>query len=75
MDVSSVGTANSVQYLQRAQAGLQGPLNAIKQEEQAAQVLAQSLAQGGGQPAQQAAAAADNAVKSGTLGQVLDISV
>lgn len=76
MDVSSVGTANSVLYLQRAQAGLQGPLNAIKQEEQAAQVIAQTLVQGGAQPAQQQAAAAiDNAAKSGGLGQVVDISV
>ncbi len=37
MDVSSVGVANSAQYLQRAQTGLQGPLTAVKQEEQVAQ--------------------------------------
>lgn len=74
MDASSVGAANSALYLQRAQAGLQAPLSAIKQEEQAAQAIAQMLTQGG-QTAQQATAVADSAVKSGAVGQVLDISV
>jgi len=74
MDASSVGAGNSALYLQRAQAGLQAPLTAIKQEEMAAQAIAQVLTQGG-QTAQQATAVADAAAKSGALGQVLDISV
>lgn len=74
MDVSSVGSANAVLSAQRAQAGLQAPLDAIKQQELAAQAIVQSLA-AGGQPAQQAQAIADNAAKSGGLGQVVDITV
>ncbi len=74
MDASSVGAGNSALYLQRAAAGLQAPLTAIKQEEMAAQAIAQVLTQGG-QTAQQATAVADAAAKSGALGQVLDISV
>ena len=45
MDVSSVGVTNSAQYLQRAETSLQGPLTAAKQEEQAAQVFPQVIAQ------------------------------
>ncbi|KIL97340.1 hypothetical protein CCC_00401 [Paramagnetospirillum magnetotacticum MS-1] len=74
MDASSVGAGNSVLYLQRAQAGLQAPLTAAKQEENAALAVAQVLTQGG-QPAQQAAAVAESVAKSGAVGQVLDISV
>ncbi|EME70608.1 hypothetical protein H261_07573 [Paramagnetospirillum caucaseum] len=74
MDASSVGAGNSALYLQRAQAGLQAPLTAVKQQENAALAIAQVLTQGG-QTAQQAVATADAAVKSGAVGQVLDISV
>ncbi len=74
MDASSVGAGNSALFLQRAQAGLQAPLTAAKQEENAAQAIALVLAQGG-QPAQQAAAVADSLAKSGAVGQILDISV
>ena len=74
MDASSVGAGNSALYLQRAQAGLQAPLTAAKQEENAALVIAQVLTQGG-QSAQQATSVADAAAKSGAVGQVLDISV
>jgi hypothetical protein len=74
MDASSVGAGNSALYLQRAAAGLQAPLTAIKQEEMAAQAIAQVLTQGG-QSAQQAAAVADSAVKSGSIGTIVDISV
>lgn len=74
MDASSVGAGNSALFLQRAAAGLQAPLTAIKQEEMAAQAIAQVLTQGG-QSAQQAAATADSAVKSGAVGKILDISV
>lgn len=74
MDASSVGAGNSALYLQRAQAGLQAPLTAAKQEENAALAFAQVLTQSG-QTAQQAAAIADSTVKSGAVGQLLDISV
>ncbi len=75
MDVSSAGVANSSQYLQRAQASLQGPVTAVKQEEQAAQVMAPVIAQAvqAQQPAQAAAAQAADAARTG-IGQVLDIT-
>ena len=45
MDVSSPGTTDTALFLQRSQAMLQGPLNAIKQQENAALMLAQTLSQ------------------------------
>ena len=74
MDASSVGAANSALFLQRAQAGLQAPLDTVKQQELQAQAIVQSLVSGGQSP-QQAQALADSASKSGGLGQVLDITV
>lgn len=71
MDVSSTGVANSALYLQRAQSGLQGPLNAVKQEEQAIQVIGQVMAQA--VMPQQTAVQANDVAKTG-IGQVLDIS-
>jgi hypothetical protein len=72
MDVSSVGVANSAQFLQRATNGLQAPLNAIKQEEQAAQVFAQVLAQSA-QPQQQPPPPSAVDVGKSSVGQILDI--
>jgi hypothetical protein len=72
MDVSSTGVANSALYLQRAQSGLQGPLNAIKQEEQAVQVLGQAIVQATVPQATQTAQT--DAVSRSGVGQVLDIS-
>lgn len=74
MDASSIGAANSALYLQRAQAGLQAPLDTAKQQELQAQAIVQSLTTGGQSP-QQAQAIADSAAKSGGLGQVVDITV
>lgn len=73
MDASAIGAGNSTLFLQRAQAGLQAPLTAAKQQENAALVIAQGLTQAG-QPAQQAAAAAESVAKSGAIGTILDIS-
>jgi len=74
MDVSSVGVANTAQYLPKAQSTLQGPFSATKQEEQAAQVIGQVAVQSTQQPQQppQTPSVTDLA-KSG-IGQVLDIS-
>lgn len=74
MDASSIGAGNTALFIQRAQAGMQAPLDVVKQQELAAQAIVQSLTQAG-QSAQQAQATADAAVKSGGLGQVLDITV
>ncbi|TAN57045.1 MAG: hypothetical protein EPN20_17745 [Magnetospirillum sp.] len=73
MDVSSVGVANSAQYLQRAQNSLQGPLTATKQEEQAVQVLGQVLAQTAQQQKPPPPPSANEIGKS-AVGQVVDIS-
>ena len=72
MDVSSVGVANSAQYLQKAQTGLQGPLTAAKQEEQAAQALPQVFAQAALQKPPPPPSPTELA-KTG-VGQVIDIS-
>lgn len=72
MDVSSVGVANSAQYLQRAQTSLQGPLSAIKQEEQAVQVLGQVVAQTA-QTKPPQAPSPDDIGKTG-VGQIVDVS-
>ncbi|CAA7624832.1 conserved hypothetical protein [Candidatus Terasakiella magnetica] len=73
MDVSSIGVSNSTQYLQRSQAGSQGPFNAIKQEEQAIQAIAQAVVQPGQQQAFQQTQTPAELAKSG-VGQILDIS-
>lgn len=73
MDASSIGAGNTTLYIQRAQAGQQDPLDAVKQQELAAQAMVQSLTQVG-QSAQQAQATADAASKSGGLGKIVDIS-
>ncbi len=72
MDVSSVGVANSAQYLPRAQASLQGPLTATKQEEQVAQVFPQVVAQNA-LPKPPEPPSPDEIAKS-SVGQVLDLS-
>ena len=72
MDVSPVGVANSAQYLQKAQTGLQGPLTATKQEEQAAQALPQVFAQVALQKPPQAPS--PNEIGKSAVGQVIDIS-
>ena len=72
MDVSSVGVANSAQYLQRAQNGLQAPLSVTKQEEQAAQVFPQVIAQTV-QPKPPQTPSPEDIGKS-AVGQVLDVS-
>lgn len=74
MDVSPVGVANSAQYLQRATNGLQAPLNAIKQEEQVAQVFAQVIAQSvTQQQQQQPQPVSANEVGKSSVGQLLDV--
>ena len=71
MDVSSVGVANSAQYLQKAQTGLQGPFTAAKQEEQAAQALPQVFAQAA---LQKPPAPTPTDIGKSAVGQVIDIS-
>ncbi|OAN48167.1 hypothetical protein A6A04_05295 [Paramagnetospirillum marisnigri] len=75
MDVSSVGVANSAQYLQKAATGQQAPLSAIKQEEQAAQAIALSLSQSAQQlqQQQQPQAAKPSDVGKSAVGQLLDV--
>ena len=72
MDVSSIGVANSAQYLQRAQTGLQAPLSVTKQEEQVAQALPQVIAQGA-QPKPPQTPSPEDIGKS-AVGQMVDVS-
>jgi len=69
MSVSPIGSSDTVLAMQRAAAGMEAPLTAIKQQENAALALAQVLPAGQAQPqpAQQT-----NALNG--LGQVLNIS-
>ncbi|RAU23070.1 hypothetical protein CU669_06245 [Paramagnetospirillum kuznetsovii] len=73
MDVSSVGVANSAQYLQKATSGSQAPLTPIKQEEQAAQVFAQVVAQSPQPQQQQPKAVSPEDVGKSGVGQILDV--
>ncbi|SEH31756.1 hypothetical protein [Magnetospirillum fulvum] len=80
MDISPVGSKNTAVYLPRAQAALEGPYAAAKQQETTAQVLTQSPAQQL-QQAQQAQAQqvaplsqTQSQTGKGSVGQVLDIS-
>jgi hypothetical protein len=70
MDVSSVGVANSAQYLQKAQTRLEGPFDPAKQQDQAARVAAQVIAQA---PPPPPPPAASDVAKTG-VGQMLDIT-
>lgn len=72
MDVSSIGVANSAQYLQRAQNGLQAPLTVAKQEEQVAQALPQVIAQSA-QPKPPQTPSPEDIGKS-AVGQMVDVS-
>lgn len=71
MDVSSIGVANSAQYLQKTPTGIQAPLTAAKQEEQAAQVFAQVAAQSVSQ--QQPPPPSPTEVSKTAAGRILDI--
>lgn len=78
MDISPIGSKNTAVYLPRAQADLEGPYGAAKQQETTAQVLTQSPAQQL-QQAQQAQALQTQPVVAtqpgkGSVGQALDIS-
>ncbi|CAA7625202.1 hypothetical protein [Magnetospirillum sp. SS-4] len=72
MDVSSVGVANSAQYLQKAQTKLEGPFDPAKQQDQAARVAAQVIAQAPPPPPPPSAAAE---VSKQGVGRVFDIKV
>ena len=74
MDVSSVGVANSAQYLQKAQTSLQGPLTAVKQEEQVAQVFPQVIAQAAQPQLQPPPPPSANDIGKTGVGQIVDVS-
>ncbi|CCG40758.1 hypothetical protein [Magnetospirillum molischianum] len=78
MDISAIGTKNTATYLPRAQADLDGPYGAAKQQETTAQVLAQSpplqLQQAQQAQAQQTPPLATTPPGKGSVGQVLDVS-
>jgi len=73
MDVSSIGVSNSAQYLQNAQASLQGPLTATKQEERTAQVFPQVVAQTV-QPPSPPPPPSPNEIGKSVVGQLVDTS-
>jgi hypothetical protein len=68
MDVSSAGSSDTALIMQRAAAGMQAPLDAIRQQENAALALSQMLAQS--QPSSVPPSGSD----LNGLGQVVDIS-
>ena len=72
MDVSPVGVANSAQYLQKAQNSFQGPLTAVKQEEQAAQALPQVFAQAALQKPPETPSPTD--LGKSAVGQLIDVT-
>jgi hypothetical protein len=79
MDVSAIGSKNTAVFLPRAQADLEGPYGAAKQQETTAQVLSQNptqqvqQAQQQAQPQQPPPLAATPPGK-GSVGQTLDVS-
>lgn len=78
MDISPIGSKNTAVYLPRAQADLEGPYAAVKQQETTAQVLsqnpAQQLQQAQQAQAQQVQPLAAAQPGKGSVGQVLDVS-
>lgn len=68
MDVSPAGSSDTTLVMQRAAAGMQAPLDAIKQQENAALALTQVLAQSQPPTAQPTGSSLNG------LGQVVDIS-
>jgi len=78
MDISPIGSKNNAVYLPRAQADLEGPYAAVKQQETTAQVLSQSpvqqLQQAQQAQAQQTPPVTTTPPGKGSVGQALDVS-